>query len=47
MFWGDRYGKVADPFGHEWGLGTHKEDLAPEQIAQRGREFMAKFAKKG
>src|SRR5262245_4877274 len=23
MFWGDRYGKVADPFGHVWGLATH------------------------
>jgi PhnB protein len=35
MFWGDRYGRLVDPFGHEWGLATHKEDLTPEEIARR------------
>jgi len=35
MFWGDRYGKVADPFGHEWAIATHKEDLTPEEIGKR------------
>jgi PhnB protein len=35
MFWGDRYGKLADPFGHEWSLATHKEDLTPEEIGKR------------
>ncbi len=37
MFWGDRYGKVADPFGHEWGLATHKEDLTPAEIGRRAK----------
>ena len=37
MFWGDRYGIVADPFGHTWSLSTHKEDLTPEQIRQRAQ----------
>ncbi len=41
MFWGDRYGKIADPFGHEWEIATHTEDLAPEEIEERGREAMA------
>ena len=36
-FWGDRYGKVVDPFGHEWSLATHKEDLTPEEI-RKGAE---------
>ena len=45
MFWGDRYGRVADPFGHEWGLGTHKEDLTPAQIRERATAFLAKGAK--
>jgi PhnB protein len=40
MFWGDRYGKLADPFGHEWGLATHKEDVAPEEMAQRAAKAM-------
>lgn len=42
MFWGDRYGKVADPFGYEWGLGTHKEDLTPEEIGKRAQKFFKK-----
>jgi len=45
MFWGDRYGKVADPFGHEWGIGTRKEDLTPEEIRKRGEAFFAQMAK--
>ncbi|MEE8143413.1 MAG: VOC family protein [Planctomycetota bacterium] len=43
MFWGDRYGKVKDPFGHEWSVATHTEDLTPEEITQRGAKFMANF----
>ena len=46
MFWGDRYGKVIDPFGHEWGLGTHKEDLTPEEIEKRAQAFFAQMPKK-
>ena len=35
MFWGDRYGKLVDPFGHKWSLATHKEDVSPEEMAKR------------
>jgi PhnB protein len=41
MFWGDRFGTVTDPYGHSWQIATHKEDLTPEEIAERGREAMA------
>jgi PhnB protein len=34
MFWGDRYGVLQDPFGHNWSLATHQRDLTPEQIRQ-------------
>jgi PhnB protein len=44
MFWGDRYGKVTDPFGHEWGLATHKEDLTPAQQKKRAAEWMKQQA---
>ena len=44
MFWGDRYGKVTDPFGHQWGLAMHIEDVAPEEIGRRAQEFFAKAA---
>ena len=32
MFWGDRYGKVEDPFGHYWSVATHMRDLSPQDI---------------
>lgn len=35
MFWGDRYAKVLDPFGHQWGIATHIEDVSPEECARR------------
>jgi len=34
MFWGDRYGKLADPFGHKWSIGTHKRDASMEEMEQ-------------
>jgi uncharacterized glyoxalase superfamily protein PhnB len=34
MFWGDRYGVVTDPFGHDWAFATHISDLTPEEVAQ-------------
>jgi PhnB protein len=47
MFWGDRFGKVKDPFGHEWGIATHIEDVAPDDMARRQQEFMAQMAQQG
>jgi PhnB protein len=41
QFWGDRFGVVADPYGHQWMIATHVEDLSAEEIAARGREAMA------
>lgn len=32
MFWGDRYGKLEDPFGHEWSVATHIRDMTPEEM---------------
>lgn len=32
MFWGDRYGKVIDPFGHHWSVATHVRDMTLEEI---------------
>jgi PhnB protein len=34
-FYGDRMGTLADPFGHEWSLGTHIEDVSPEEMQKR------------
>ena len=40
MFWGDRFGKVTDPFGHEWSIATHVEDVPPEEMGKRAAEAM-------
>ncbi|HEV3142308.1 MAG TPA: VOC family protein, partial [Gemmataceae bacterium] len=32
MFWGDRYGKFQDPFGHEWSVATHIKDVSPQEM---------------
>ena len=44
-FWGDRYGIVEDPFGHQWSIATHKHDYTSEQIDANAKEFMAKMGK--
>ena len=45
MFWGDRYGKFTDPFGHQWGVATHVEDVAPDEMQRRSEEMTKKMAK--
>jgi PhnB protein len=45
MFWGDRYGKFTDPFGHQWGVATHIEDVAPEEMKRRSEEWSKQMAK--
>lgn len=42
MFWGDRYAKLTDPFGHKWSMATHVEDMSPKEMARRGAEAFAK-----
>ena len=32
MFWGDRYGVLTDPFGHNWSIATHIRDASPEEM---------------
>ena len=34
MFWGDRYGKLEDPFGHQWSVATHLRDISPDELKQ-------------
>jgi PhnB protein len=31
MFWGDRYGKLEDPFGHHWSVATHVREVSMEE----------------
>jgi PhnB protein len=41
QFWGDRYGKLRDPFGHVWGLAQHIEEVSPEEMKRRSEAFFA------
>ena len=34
QFWGDRYGKLEDPFGHHWSVATHVRDVSPQEMQQ-------------
>lgn len=42
QFYGDRSGQLEDPFGHQWNLATHIEDLSPKEMKRRGQEMMKK-----
>ena len=41
QFWGDRYGKLVDPFGHHWSIATHVRDVSMEE-AQQAMKAMQK-----
>ena len=43
MFWGDRFGSLADPFGHVWSLAQHVEDVPPKEMAERSKAAMAEM----
>lgn len=43
MFWGDRYGMLVDPFGHNWSMASHIEDVPPEEMGQRAAAAMAQM----
>ncbi len=38
MFWGDRYGVVVDPYGHQWSFATHQRDVLPEEMQKAMKE---------
>jgi len=40
-FYGDRNGAVADPFGNQWWLATHVEDVSPEEMERRAQREQA------
>ena len=38
-FWGDRYGRIVDPFGYTWGILTHVKDVSPEEMKTAALEW--------
>ena len=41
QFYGDRMGTIEDPFGHQWSVATHVEDVPPEEMAKRAEAAIA------
>jgi len=44
QFWGERFGSIRDPFGHEWSVATHIEDVPPQEMTERAKAAMAGLA---
>jgi PhnB protein len=42
MFWGGRYGKIVDPFGHEWGINQEVKEQSHEETQIAADDFFAK-----
>jgi PhnB protein len=42
MFWGARYGKILDPFGHEWGINQQQQEQTADETQAAADEFFAK-----
>jgi PhnB protein len=47
MFWGGRYGKIVDPFGHEWGVNQQLREQNPEETHAAADAYFAKREQKG
>lgn len=41
MFWGARYGKLIDPFGHEWGINQQVKEVTPAEEAVWAAQYFA------
>ena len=41
MFWGERFGRVRDPFGHEWGIATRLREMTPSEIRDAAAKALA------
>ena len=42
MFWGARYAKLKDPYGHEWGINEQLEELPVADEAKKGEQYFSK-----
>ncbi len=42
QFWGERYGKLSDPFGHEWGIGQRLRTVTDEETQKAAQEYFSR-----
>jgi uncharacterized glyoxalase superfamily protein PhnB len=45
QFWGDRYGRLKDPFGHKWSIATHTKDMSMDEMKEAMDDAMSKMQK--
>ncbi len=45
QFWGDRHGRLEDPFGHQWNIATHIKDLSEEEMKKAAEEAFSRMSK--
>jgi len=45
QFWGDRYGKLKDTFGHKWSIATHTKDMSMDEMKHAMDDAMEKMQK--
>ena len=45
QFWGDRYGKLKDPFGHKWSIATHTKDMSQDEMKHAMDDAMQRWAR--
>ena len=43
MFWGERFARVRDPFGHEWGIATRQREMTREEIEAAAAKTLAEM----
>lgn len=45
QFWGDRYGRLKDPFGQKWSIATHVKDMSADEMKRSMDEAMSNMKK--
>lgn len=46
-FWGDRYAKVVDPYGYQWGIACQIKEMTPEELEVAKNQWLAEMAEQG
>jgi PhnB protein len=44
VFWGERFARVRDPFGHEWGITTRLHEMTPAEIQTAAANLIESMA---
>ncbi len=44
VFWGERFSRVRDPFGHKWGITTQLHEMSPDEIQAAAEQMFAEMS---